>query len=337
MRYELPREEFLYSGHIGCPGCGGSLSMRYVLQALGKKTMVVIPACCWSTVAGFFPSSSLKVPILHTAFEAGAITASGVKKGLVARGIKDVQVMVWAGDGGTFDIGLQALSSCAERNDDIIYICYDNEAYMNTGIQRSSATPFMSWTTTTPNPGFNERPKKDIMEIMAAHRIPYAATASPSFPEDFLNKMRKAKEAKGLRFIHILSSCPPGWKFPSELSVKISRLAVETKIFPLYEIERGRKYTLTVEPKGLPVGEYLKLQGRFGHLSAKATEAIQANVDEEWEFLMNKIEAQGSGPRVRGERVETRGPRNEGKKMGGNGETGKKRKGPRPKAQGRTV
>jgi len=299
MRYELPKEDFLYSGHIGCPGCGASLSMRYALQALGKKTMVVIPACCWSTVAGFFPSTSLKVPILHCLFESAAITASGVKKGLVARGIEDVQVVAWAGDGGTFDIGLQSLSGCAERNDDIIYICYDNEAYMNTGIQRSSATPFMSWTTTTPNPAFKETPKKDIMEIMAAHRLPYAATASPAFPQDFLNKMRKAREVKGLRFIHILSSCPPGWKFPSELSVKIARLAVETKIFPLYEIEKGRKYTLTVEPKGLPVSEYLKLQGRFSHLSSSDLEAIQANVEQEWAILMDKIYA-SQAPRRRG-------------------------------------
>ncbi|MBM4331594.1 MAG: pyruvate synthase subunit beta [Deltaproteobacteria bacterium] len=263
--------------------------MRYTLQALGKKTMVVIPACCWATVAGFFPSSSLKVPVLHTAFETAAITASGVKKGLMARGIEDVQVLAWAGDGGTFDIGLQALSGCAERNDDIIYVCYDNEAYMNTGIQRSSATPFLSWTTTTPNPAFKDTPKKDIMEIMAAHRIPYAATASPAYPEDLLKKMRKVRETRGLRFIHILSSCPPGWKFPSELSVKISRLAVETRVFPLYEIENGRKYTLTVEPKSLPVSEYLRLQGRFSHLRAKDVQAIQASVDEEWKILMTKI------------------------------------------------
>jgi pyruvate/2-oxoacid:ferredoxin oxidoreductase beta subunit len=289
MRYELPREEFLYPGHIGCPGCGASLSMRYALQVLGKKTMVVIPACCWSTVAGFFPSSSLKVPILHTAFETAAVTAAGVKKGLAARGITDVQVMAWAGDGGTFDIGLQSLSGSAERNDDILYVCYDNEAYMNTGIQRSSATPFMSWTTTTPNPAFKDTPKKDIMEIMAAHRIPYAATASPAYPEDFLNKFRKAKSLQGLRFIHILSSCPPGWKFPAENSLKISRLAVETKIFPLYEIEGGRRYALTHEPKGLPVGDYLKMQGRFSHLGPRHIQAIQENVDEEWAVLNEKV------------------------------------------------
>lgn len=298
MRYERPPEDLLYSGHIACPGCGASLAMRYALQALGRKTMVVIPACCWSTVAGFFPSTSLKVPILHTAFEAAAITAAGIKKGLLARGISDVQVMAWAGDGGTFDIGLQSLSGCAERNDDIIYICYDNEAYMNTGIQRSSATPLMSWTTTTPNSALKETPKKDIMQIMSAHRIPYAATASPAYPEDFLMKMRKAKEIKGLRFIHILSSCPPGWKFPSELSVKIARLAVETKIFPLYEVEKGRKYTLTVKPKGLPVSEYLKLQGRFAHLTNEDIQVIQKNVDEEWRVLVQKIGKKSMGKNI---------------------------------------
>ena len=313
MRYELPREEFLYSGHIGCPGCGASLSMRYILQALGKKTLVVIPACCWATVGGFFPSSSLKVPILHTVFESAAVTAAGVKKGLMARGIEDVQVMAFAGDGGTFDIGLQSLSGSAERNDDIIYVCYDNEAYMNTGIQRSSATPFMSWTTTTPSGAFKETPKKDIMEIMAAHRIPYAATASPAYPEDFLNKMRKANSIQGLRFIHILSSCPPGWKFPSENSLKISRLAVETKIFPLFEIEHGRKYTLTHEPKGLPVQEYLKMQGRFGHLAPEQIKAIQDNVDEEWAFLKEKVRGpreRGNGEKAKGrKKKETRGMR----------------------------
>ncbi len=298
MRYERPKEEMLFAGHIGCPGCGASLSMRYALQALGKKTIVVIPAGCWSTIAGFFPSSSLRVPVLHTAFGAAAITAAGVKKGLTAQGIKDVQVMVWAGDGGTFDIGLQALSSCAERNDDIIYACYDNEAYMNTGIQRSSATPFLSWTSTTPNPAFKDTPKKDIMGIMAAHRIPYAATVSPAYPEDFLAKMRKAKEIPGLRFIHILSSCPPGWKFPSELSVKIARLGVETKIFPLYEIEGGRKHTLTVIPKGLPVSEYLKLQGRFSHLSPKEIQGVQTLVEEEWKVLMDKMANPREGGRI---------------------------------------
>jgi pyruvate/2-oxoacid:ferredoxin oxidoreductase beta subunit len=176
---------------------------------------------------------------------------------------------------------------------------------MNTGIQRSSATPFLGWTTTTPNPAFKETPKKDIMEIMAAHRIPYAATASPAFPEDFRNKMNRIKQTRGLRFLHILSSCPPGWKFPSELSLRISRLAVDTKIFPLYEIENGRKYRLTVEPKGKPVQEYLKLQGRFSHLKENEIKTVQKNVDEEWFVLMGKMKpaksrTQGAGLKAQG-------------------------------------
>lgn len=288
MRYELPQEELIYSGHIACQGCAAVLAMRYSLQALGRRTIVVIPACCWSILASPFPSTTLKVPVLHTLFMAGAVTAAGVKSGLKARGIEDVNVMTWAGDGGTHDIGIQSLSGCAERNDNIIYACYDNEAYMNTGIQRSSATPYLGWTTTTPAPALKETPKKDIMAIMAAHGIPYAATVSVAFPEDFLAKMRKAKAIKGMRFIHILSSCPPGWKFPSELSIKVARLAVETKVFPLYEVEQGKQYRITVEPKGLPVSEYLKLQGRFSHLRAKDIRTIQQNVDESWEDLLDK-------------------------------------------------
>jgi len=292
MKYELPQEELIYSGHIACHGCAAVLAMRYSLQALGKKTIVVIPACCWSILASPFPSTTLKVPILHTLFMAGAVTAAGVKSGLRVRGIEDVNVMTWAGDGGTHDIGIQSLSGCAERNDDIIYACYDNEAYMNTGIQRSSATPYLGWTTTTPAPALKETPKKDIMAIMAAHGIPYAATVSVGFPEDFLAKMGKAQEMKGFRFIHILSSCPPGWKFPSEFSVKVARLAVNTKIFPLYEVENGKKYTITVEPKDLPVSEYLKLQGRFSHLTAKDIDTIQSRVDENWKELKTRASTQ---------------------------------------------
>lgn len=289
MNYRLPKEELMYSGHIGCAGCGAALAMRYALQALGRKTMVVIPASCWSVLASAFPSTALKVPILHTVFASAAITATGVKAGLVAQGTDDVQVMAWAGDGGTFDIGIQSLSGAAERNDDIIYVCYDNEAYMNTGIQRSSATPFMSWTTTTPRQAVKSRPKKNIMAIMAAHSIPYAATASVAFPDDFIAKMRKIREIKGFRFIHILSACPTGWKFSSEQTIKMSRLAVDTKLFPLYEVENGKKYTLNVQPKGLPVEAYLKPQGRFSHLENDDINTIQQTVDDAWTHLKTKI------------------------------------------------
>jgi pyruvate/2-oxoacid:ferredoxin oxidoreductase beta subunit len=286
----FPEEEYFMSGHLACSGCGATLGMRYALKALGEDTIVIIPASCWSVIAGFFPYSSLKVPVYHVAFETAASTATGVKAGLEMKGDSTTTVLAWAGDGGTFDIGLQALSGAAERNDDFIYVCYDNEAYMNTGVQRSSATPFLTWTTTTPIHQAKGEAKKNIMEIMAAHRIPYAATASVAYPEDLFNKMKKAKEIKGLRFIHILSTCPTGWRLPAQLSIKAARLAVLTRIFPLYEIEYGEKYTLNIKPEFHPVEEYLKIQGRFSHLTDLEMAVIQENVEKTWEKLLEKAE-----------------------------------------------
>jgi pyruvate/2-oxoacid:ferredoxin oxidoreductase beta subunit len=262
--------------------------MRYALKALGEQTILVIPACCWSIISGPFPYTAIKVPLINTAFETGASTASGVKAGLEMRGDTETTVVAWAGDGGTFDIGLQALSGAAERNDDIIYFCYDNEAYMNTGIQRSSATPWGTWTTTTPTNHPKGQVKKNIMEILAAHRIPYAATCSVAFPEDMMNKIQKARSIHGTRFIHIFAPCPTGWKAPSSLAVKIARLAVHTKVFPLYEVEDGLKYHINVNPKNLPVDEYLRLQGRFAHLTDDEIHTIQETVDREWERLLKK-------------------------------------------------
>jgi len=290
--YRLPEKEFVYSGSVSCPGCGAALSMRYALKALGEETVVVIPACCWSIIAGPFPYSSLKVPIFHTAFETAASLSAGISGALNAQGKKDVTVLAWAGDGGTFDIGFQALSGAAERNDDLIYACYDNEAYMNTGIQRSSATPWMAWTTTTPSERPKERPKKPIVEILAAHSIPYAATATLAYPEDFIRKFKKAKSLRGTRFIHILSPCPPGWKAEARDTIKLTRLAVQSKVFPLYEVENGEQYTINVWPeKEAPVEEYLRLQGRFRHLTEENIQTIQETVDREWERLLAKAGA----------------------------------------------
>jgi pyruvate ferredoxin oxidoreductase beta subunit/2-oxoisovalerate ferredoxin oxidoreductase beta subunit len=291
MEKRFPEEEYFMSGHLGCAGCGATLGMRYALKALGEETIVVIPASCWSIIAGFFPYSSLKVPVYHVAFETAASSATGVKAGLEMKGDSTTTVLAWAGDGGTFDIGLQALSGAAERNEDFIYVCYDNEAYMNTGVQRSSATPFLTWTTTTPVHQAKEEAKKNIMEIMAAHRIPYAATASVAYPEDLFNKMKKAKEIKGLKFIHILSTCPTGWRLPTQLSIKAARLAVLTRIFPLYEIEYGEKYILNVKPEFHPVGAYLRIQGRFSHLTDTEIAVIQENVERIWGKLVRKTEA----------------------------------------------
>jgi pyruvate/2-oxoacid:ferredoxin oxidoreductase beta subunit len=204
------------------------------------------------------------------------------------KGDSTTTVMAWAGDGGTFDIGLQALSGAAERNDDFIYVCYDNEAYMNTGIQRSSATPPFAWTTTTPARQTKMEAKKNIMEIMAAHRIPYAASASIAYPEDFYEKMKKAKGIKGLRFIHILATCPTGWRLPSQLSIKAARLAVLTRIFPLYEIESEEHYTVNIKPEPHPVREYLRIQGRYSYLTDQEIEIIQENVEKNWAKLMKK-------------------------------------------------
>jgi pyruvate/2-oxoacid:ferredoxin oxidoreductase beta subunit len=288
MKRGIPEEEYLMSGHLACAGCGATIAMRYALKALGEDVIVVIPACCWTIIPGAFPHTALKVSLYHAAFETAASTATGVKAGLEMKGDSTTTVLAWAGDGGTFDIGLQALSGAAERNDDFIYICYDNEAYMNTGNQRSSATPFLTWTTTTPVRQAKEEAKKNIMEIMAAHRIPYAATASVAYPEDFFQKMKKAKEIRGLKFIHILASCPTGWRLPSQLSIKAARLAALTRIFPLYEIENGEKYTINLKQEPRPVQEYLKLQGRFSHLTDSEIEVIQENVGRAWERLMKK-------------------------------------------------
>jgi pyruvate/2-oxoacid:ferredoxin oxidoreductase beta subunit len=226
--------------------------------------------------------------VVHAGFVTGGATASGVRAALDIRGDHETIVAVWAGDGGTFDIGLQALSGAAERNEDFIYICNDNEAYMNTGTQRSSATPMFAWTTTTPVIKPKENPKKDIMAIMADHQIPYAATATIAYPEDFLRKMEKAIKIRGTRFIHLLSPCPPGWKIPSELTIKISRLAVRSRVFPLYEIEDGERYTINLGTEPLSVREYLKLQGRFSHLSDSEIEVIQENVERTWQRLLRK-------------------------------------------------
>jgi pyruvate/2-oxoacid:ferredoxin oxidoreductase beta subunit len=279
----LPEEELMTPGHLGCQGCGAALGMRHVLKALGEKTIIVLPACCWSIIAGPFPYSAVKVPVLHTAFETAASTACGVRAALDVQHDRETTVLAWAGDGGTFDIGLQALSGVAERNENILYVCYDNEAYMNTGIQRSSATPSGAWTTTTP--GRKEHPKKDIMQIMAAHRIPYAATASVAYPKDLFRKVRKARSIQGTRFIQLLTPCPPGWKIAAELSVRLARLAVLSRVFPLYEIEEGSRYTLSAVENPEPVTEYLKAQGRFHNLTSADFAAFQEEVDRSWARL----------------------------------------------------
>lgn len=279
--------DYMYSGHLGCPGCGATIAMKLALQVLGEKTVLVIPACCWGVVAGAHPQTSLKVPVLHTAFATAGAAASGLRAALDMKGDTETTVVAWAGDGGTFDIGLQALSGAAERNEDFIYVCYDNEAYMNTGVQRSSATPFGTRTMTTPGQGKQTR-KKNIVETLAAHRIPYAATASIAYPDDLMRKFQKAKELKGgSRFIHVFASCPTGWKMPSEICIRVARLAVQSNFFPLYEVENGIRYTLNMNGSR-PVKDYMSIQGRFKHLTDNDYAQIQQTVDDDWALLKRK-------------------------------------------------
>jgi pyruvate/2-oxoacid:ferredoxin oxidoreductase beta subunit len=282
----IPAEELICSGHLACQGCGAVLAMRYALKALGPNTVYTVPACCWSVIDGPFPYTTLGVPLFHIAFEAAAASAAGLAAGLEMAGKKDVNVVAWAGDGGTADIGIQALSGAAERNDDIMYICYDNEAYMNTGVQRSSSTPWGAWTTTTPARHFKKRPKKNLVDIMVAHQIPYVATAAIAFPEDVLAKVNKAKQIEGTKYLQIFASCPPGWKMAPEYAVKSVRMAVNARVWPLLEVDHG-VYTITRKPrKPLPVADYLRLQGRFSHLTEEQVEEVQKMVDHNWERLL---------------------------------------------------
>ena len=281
-------EDLLVSGHQACAGCSAVQIIRMALLALGPKTVLSVVPSCMSGCMGRNPVTAWKVPVLHMPFETAGAAGTGIAVALRWRKV-EATVMTIAGDGGTFDIGFQALSAAAECNEDFIYLCYDNEAYMNTGIQRSSATPAMSWTMTTPVERPKEGPKKDIMAIMAAHRIPYAATVCAAYPEDLMDKFRRAQGMKGFRFFHALSPCPTGWRYDPEYTIRMGRLAVETAVFPLYEIRGVNRYRLTHQPKHLPVSEYLEAQGRFKHLTPEMKELIQRTVKEEWTRLMKRV------------------------------------------------
>jgi pyruvate ferredoxin oxidoreductase beta subunit/2-oxoisovalerate ferredoxin oxidoreductase beta subunit len=289
--YDIPSGEILSPGHVGCGGCGATLSMRLALKALGPDTILVVPACCWSVIDGPAPYSAAGVPLMHTPFASAAAAASGVRAALDMKGRSDTTVCAWAGDGGTFDIGIQALSAAAERNEDFIFVCYDNEAYMNTGVQRSSATPFGAWTTTTPGAKVKEQAKKDLLSILVAHGIPYAATATVAYPDDLMAKFAKARGMRGTRFLHLLSPCPPGWKIPSERAIEFARLAVATRVFPLLEIDEGR-WRITVDPPLEPFEAYLKGQGRFRQLAADTERLSRAGraVEQRWAAIAGRAE-----------------------------------------------
>lgn len=263
MHIQDIREEELVYGSYACAGCGAILAVRLALKVLGPETVVVTTPCCLMGVTTFYPQLAFRVPCVNIPFAATGAAISGVVAGLRRKGREGICVLGIAGDGGTVDIGLQALSGALERGDRFIFLCYDNEGYMNTGGQRSGSTPLGARTATTPKG--KARPKKDMLRIVAAHNVPYAATASIGYPQDYLQKLEKAKKVEGPAYIQVLTPCPPGWGYQSELTIHLARLAVQTGQWTLAECEGGTWHVKEVaSPK--PVKEYWALQRRFAHL-----------------------------------------------------------------------
>jgi len=296
----VTKKEFFVPGHRACIGCGEALAVRLACKALGQNVIIANATGCMEIVSSPLPTTSWRVPWIHTLFENTAAVASGIesglkmlmKKGRIAQ--QEIKAVAMAGDGGTSDIGLQALSGALERGHDFLYLCFDNEAYMNTGIQRSSATPFGASTTTSPagKKSIGQVSwKKNMPAIAAAHNIPYVATACPSYPFDLIDKVEKGAATPGPAYVHILSVCPTGWRCPTDLTIRMGRLAVETGIFPLYEVENGN-YKLNFDfPQLRPVTDYMKLQGRFRHLSEDLLDKIQQRVTADYAELKEKASA----------------------------------------------
>ena len=263
-----------------------------MLKAAGPDTVMVVPACCTSVIQGIYPNTAFNVPVYNIAFGAAAACASGMSNAFRAAG-KKTNVIVYAGDGGTLDIGIQAMSGAFERGTDFLYICYDNEAYGNTGMQRSGGTPMGAKTTTTPT-GKTDA-KKDIDMIIAAHDPPYMATACAAYPQDIFKKVQKALTFRGPTFIHILAPCPPGWRYPTEKSVEMGKLAVKSGMWVLYEREYGK---VTIGPqskaamkKPLPLEEYLSPQGRFKGIDPKIVEILKQRIAKNYKRLATEEEA----------------------------------------------
>ncbi|MBE6875199.1 MAG: pyruvate synthase subunit beta [Ruminococcus sp.] len=283
----LDKNEYFY-GHKACAGCGGSLAVRNVLKVLGKNAVAVLPAGCMSAVGFNFPQLCFANNAIISTFAGTASMLTGIEAGLRRRGIKDFTAVGFAGDGGTADIGIQALSGAIDRNDNIIYICYDNEAYMNTGIQKSGLTPFGAKTTTTPagsNIHGNIRPKKNMFEIVAAHDIPYAATATVGYMNDFLNKVEKASKIQGTKYIHVIAPCPTGWGIPVSDTIDAAREIADCGLWYLAEYE-NHEFKLSRDPKTFTsVEDYLRKQARFKHLTDEDIKIITDSRDKKWEFI----------------------------------------------------
>jgi pyruvate ferredoxin oxidoreductase beta subunit len=283
----LTDEEFVHPGNRACAGCGLNILYRIGLKAIGRDAILVVPPSCLTVMQGLYPITSTQLSVLNVTFASTAAAASGVKAALRAQKNDHTQVVAWAGDGGTADIGIQALSGAIERGEDFLYICYDNEGYMNTGVQRSGTTPQGAVTANTSIHGKAER-SKDVPAIIAAHSPAYVATCSAAYPMDFHDKIRKALRLKGLKYIHAHTPCPPGWQMEERVAVAIGRLAVNTGLYVLYEIENGKMQLSEPSAKLLrkkdlpPVTEYLKAQGRFRLLAPEAVDTLQQEVDTKW-------------------------------------------------------
>lgn len=292
----LTDEEFVHPGNRACSGCGLSILYRIGLKALGRDCIFVVPPSCLTVMQGLYPISATQMPILNGTFASTAAMATGVRAAMKRLG-KKTQVVAWAGDGGTSDIGIQALSGALERNEDIIYICYDNEAYMNTGVQRSGTTPQGGLTTTTPYSGKKET-SKNVPDIVAAHNPAYVATCSASYPLDFHDKLLKAKGISGFKYIHIQTPCPPGWGCDERMTVKIGKMAIECGLFDLYELENGKKtlseptQKLLKKRKLRPVQDYLRMQTRFKALSKEQIAVMQERIDQKWERYREEFAAE---------------------------------------------
>ncbi len=298
------RSEGFVSGHRACAGCGASAAFRQILLAAADKpTVASICTGCMEVVSTIFPYTAWNINLVHSAFENSAATAAGMEaayKALKRKGKidKDIQFIAFGGDGGTYDIGLQALSGAIERRHNMLYVCYDNGAYMNTGYQRSSATPYCAHTTTSPAgtviPGKAEQ-RKDLTEIIIAHNPAYAAQATPGYYMDLIKKVEKALAAEGPSFINVLAPCVPGWGYQTNQSMEMSKLAVQTRFWPLYEWQDG-VYKINMNPREpKPIKEFLQAQARFRHLFKKGNEhlveEIQTEIDKRWEALLRKEQA----------------------------------------------
>jgi pyruvate ferredoxin oxidoreductase beta subunit len=294
--FKVNKEEYMLPGNRACQGCGLSLAYRYALKALREDTILTIPASCLTVLHGLYPTTSVVIPCLNCTFASTAASASGLVAGLNALGKTNTTVVAFAGDGGTYDIGIQALSGAAERGTDFIFVCYDNEGYMNTGTQRSSATPMGAITSTTPIIT-KEQHKKDMLKIMEAHDIAYIATTSPAYPIDLYDKFVKAKRIRGTRYMQIHVPCPPGWGFPPHDTVKMARLAVETGLFVLFELENGkfrftgRSKTLAEKGNRQPLSNYIERQDRFKKMSKEQLNLLQKYIDNKWNEYLKKAES----------------------------------------------